>query len=73
MRFCAANLPEVESLRVQFLWLLKKALPSREEPDISLSFVNSQARFHLAALRAYIISPSALNTRQEFYTCILNV
>ena len=30
-------LPEVESLRVQSLWLLKKALLSREEPDISLS------------------------------------
>ena len=28
-------LSEVESLRVQSLWLLKKALPSREEPDIS--------------------------------------
>ena len=26
-------LSEVESLRVQSLWLLKKALPSREEPD----------------------------------------
>ena len=26
-------LPEVESLRVQSLWLLKKALQSKEEPD----------------------------------------
>ena len=36
--------PEVESLRVQFLGFLKKALPSREEPDISLSILNSKAR-----------------------------
>ena len=61
MRFCAANLPEVESLRVQFLWLLKKALPSREESDISLSFVNSKARFHLAALPARARSIHAKN------------
>ena len=34
-------LPEVESLRVQSLWLLKKALPSREEPDIyQYQFIN---------------------------------
>ena len=29
------------------MWLLKKALPSREEPDISLSIVNSEASLHL--------------------------
>ena len=46
-------LPEVESLRVQSLWLLKKALPSREEPDISLSIVNGKARFYTHALRVY--------------------
>ena len=54
-------LPEVESLRVQSLWLLKKALPSREEPDISLSIVNSKACFFYA----HIISlkrGSTLNT-----------
>ena len=45
-------LPEVESLRVQSLWLFKNALPSREEPDISLSILNSQARFYTHALRA---------------------
>ena len=45
-------LPEVESLRVQSLWLLKKALPSREEPDISSSIVNSKARFYMRALLA---------------------
>ena len=39
-------LPGVESLRVQSLWLVKKALPSREEPDISLSIMNSKARLH---------------------------
>ena len=46
-------LPEVESLRVQSLWLLKKALPSRDEPDISLSILNSKAHFYTNALRAY--------------------
>ena len=56
-------LPEVESLRVQSLWLLK-ALPSQEESDIILSIVNSKARFHLACY-ARIISlkcGSALDT-----------
>ena len=43
-------LPEVESLRVQSLWLLKKPLPSREEPDISSSIVNSKVRFYTRAL-----------------------
>ena len=57
-------LSEVESLRVQSLWLLKKALPSREEPDISLSIMNSKARFHLACY-ARIIRPRALNTRSN--------
>ena len=46
-------LPEVESLRVQSLRLLKKALPSREEPDISLSVMNSKARFYTDALHVY--------------------
>ena len=62
-------LPEVESLRVQSLWLLKKALPSREEPDISSSILNSKARFYTNALRAYF-SPkrgSALNTHTVDY------
>ena len=45
-------LSEVESLRVQSLWLLKKALPSREESDI-LSIVNSKARLYTNALCAY--------------------
>ena len=45
-------LPEVESLRVQSLWLLKKALPSREEPDISLS----AKHVSILALYAHIIS-----------------
>ena len=59
-------LPEEESLRVQSLWLVKKALPSREEPDISLSIMNSKIRFHLAHYT--IISRkrgSALNTRSN--------
>ena len=45
-------LSEVESLRVQSLWLLKKTLPSKGEPDISLSILNSKARFYANALRA---------------------
>ena len=40
-------LPEVESLGVQSLQLLKKTLPSREEPDISLSIMNSKAHHAL--------------------------
>ena len=62
LEFCAANLPEIQrlcaanlaevyipwkALKFKDLWLLKKALPSREEPDISLSTVNSKARLHL--------------------------
>ena len=46
-------LPEVESLGVKSGWLLKKALPSREEPDISLSIMNSKAHFYTDALRPY--------------------
>ena len=34
-------LPEEESLTIQSLWLLKKALLSREEPNISL-FINRE-------------------------------
>ena len=62
-------LPEVESLRVQSLWLLKTALPSREEPDISLSNMNSKARFQPARY-ARIISPkggSVLNTLSNVF------
>ena len=36
------------------LWLLKKALPSKEEPDISLSIVNIKARFYTHALPALL-------------------
>ena len=38
-------LPEVA---VQSLWLLKKALLSREEPDISLSILNGKGTFELS-------------------------
>ena len=76
----AASLPEVECLRVQsFVASFKKALPSREEPDISLSIVDSKARLHLLYTRAPYarnISPkhgSALNThRMVLYVGILN-
>ena len=73
-------IPEVESLRVQSLWHLKKTLLSREEPDIILSIVNSKARFYTQAfiLRLYTrIKPnrgSVLNARSnDFYIGILNV
>ena len=60
---CAANL--------KFCGFLKKALPSREEPDISSSIVNSEARFHLLYIHVHYagnISPkhgSALNTHSN--------
>ena len=64
--------------RSEFCGFLKKALTSREEPDISLSIVNSKARLHLLILARYArnISPkhgSALNTRNDFIRSILNV
>ena len=60
-------LSEVESLRVQSLWLLKKALPSREEPDIRLSIMNSKARFQLMRYARInsLKRGSALNTRSN--------
>ena len=61
-------LPGVESLRVQSLWLVKKALPSREEPGISLSIMNSKARLHPARYVCIISSPkrsSALHARSN--------
>ena len=37
-----------KALEIRVLWFLKKALTSREEPDISLSIVNrKKARLHL--------------------------
>ena len=68
-----------KAFEFRVLWFLKKALPSREEPDISLSMVNSKARLHLLYTRAHYacnISPkrgSALNTRNDFIRSILNV
>ena len=47
-------LPEIESLEIRVCGFLKKALPSREEPDISLSIVNSKARFYTNALHALL-------------------
>ena len=49
-------LSEVESLRVQSLWLLKKALPSREEPDISLSILSKRFMCVLLARSAVACS-----------------
>ena len=56
----------IESLRVQSLWLLKKALPSREEPDISLSIMNS---FHLTPLTSTVYYLFLLSSRY-FYNSI---
>ena len=73
-------LPEVESLRVQSLWLLKKALPSREEPDISLSIVNSKACFdplytradtRVLLVRSVVVR--SIHVAMILYVCILNV
>ena len=68
------HLPEVESLRVQSLWLLKEALPSREESDISLSIINSKAHLHQLCTCA-CISPnhgSTLNTCSNDFICRYN-
>ena len=68
---CATNLAEVEVLEFRALRFLEKALPSREELDISLSIVNSEAPLHLLYTCHYThnIIPkhdSALNTRNDF-------
>ena len=53
-KFTATQLQDLKQKPLEFrvLWLLKKALPSREEPDISLSIVNSKARLHRLYTRA---------------------
>ena len=48
-----------------------KLLPSGEEPDISISIVNSKARLHLLMLARYscigsLNHSNALNTRNDF-------
>ena len=58
-------LPEVESLRVQTLWLPKNALPSREEPDISLSIVNTKHAFLYSRFTRVLLELSALNIRSN--------
>ena len=50
-----------KALEFRVLWLLKKEFPSREEPDISLSIMNSNTRFHLARYARI----STLNTRSN--------
>ena len=57
-----------------FIRLLKKALPSREETNISLSIMNSKTCLHLFILMHYarILSPkhtSMLNTRSNDFIC----
>ena len=60
-------LPEVESLKIQSLWLFLKSFTLREEPDISLSIVNSKACFYTNVLRVIITLKrgSAFNTRSN--------
>ena len=69
-------LPEVESIGVQSLWLVEKALPSWEEADISLSIMNSKAHLHL--VRYVYYSPEvpvahSIHVAMILYVCILNV
>ena len=52
------------------MWLLKKALPSREEPDISLSVVNSKACLHLLYIRVRI---THIILAQSMVTCSVGV
>ena len=68
-------LPEVESPRVQSLWLVKKALSSREELD-SLSIMNSKACLHLCVscvLLARSVVARSIHVAMIFYVHILNV
>ena len=60
------------SLRVKSLWLLIKALPSKEEPDISLSIVNSSYDSLLSHLKWPKLSTR--RKRQKLLLCnrILN-
>ena len=44
-----------KALEFRVLWLLKKDLPSREEPDISLSILNSKACLHLLYTRITVV------------------
>ena len=65
-----------KALEFRVLWLLKKALPSSEEPDISSSIVNSKAAFILI-YNTRIVSlkhGSVLNTcSNDLYVGILNM
>ena len=68
-----------KALKFRVLWLLKrKALPSREEQDISLPIVNSRAHFILACYMRIINLKciSGLNTHSNDFIrkpSILNV
>ena len=68
-------LPEVESLIVRVCGFLKKALLSREEPDISSSIVKSKHAFILACYTRIISLKrgSALKTcSNDFIRSIVN-
>ena len=55
-------------------WLLKKALPSREEPDISLSIVNSEACSRvLCIILARSAVACSIHVAMILYVGILNV
>ena len=49
-------IPEVESLGVQSLWLLNKALPSREEPRSLNTRSNDFIRTYILNVRGKIAS-----------------
>ena len=67
-----------KALELRILWLLKKALPSREEPGISLSIRHTFTSPHFTS--PHLTSPhltcvislqrgSALNTRSNDFIC----
>ena len=61
-KFTATDL-KYEALEFRVLWFPKKALPPREEPDISLSTVNSRAH---SILVRYMRNISPKQERTEY-------
>ena len=66
MRILCCKLTSSKVLELTILWLLKKALPSGEEPDSSLSIMNSKAP---RALPINLKHGSAFNTRSNDFIC----
>ena len=66
--------PEVEGFRDQgFCGFLKKALTSREEPDISLSIVNSKARLTCLYSRVTCVILARSTVASSIHAMILYV